>query len=182
MKTTAYVATSLDGYLADSSGGVDWLNEIPNPEQSDYGFEDFMDRIDAILMGSNTFRFVQSLGAWPYKKNVYVLSHSLKEVPPGYEDRIRLARGSIRDVLDRIQKESGPRVYVDGGSVIQSCLAAQCLSELIVTTIPIVLGKGIPLFAPSDQRIPLRHRSTEVLGIGLVKSTYDVHSDPRESP
>ena len=66
MKTIAYIAASLDGYIADKDGGVDWLNSIPNPDQSDYGFEEFMQDVDAILMGANTFKVVQSFGVWFY--------------------------------------------------------------------------------------------------------------------
>ena len=175
MRTVAYIATSLDGYLADADGGVDWLNEIPNPDQSDYGFGAFISGIDAILMGSKTFEFVQSCGQWPFDKIVYVLSSRIKKAPAGLENRVRLVEGRVEDVLARIRNEAGPNIYVDGGKVIQSCLAANCLSELVITTIPIILGKGTPLFAPSDDRTKLTHVSTEVLGVGLVKSTYRVH-------
>ena len=174
MRVVAYIATSLDGFIADSDGGVDWLNEIPNPDQSDYGYSAFIGGIDAILMGSTTFRFVESSGQWPFDKVVYVLSRSIRDVPSGFADRIRLVDGPIEQVLDRIQDEAGPNIYVDGGSVIQSCLAAGCLSQMVITTIPIILGAGIPLFAPSGCRVTLTHMSTEVLGVGLVQSTYRI--------
>lgn len=181
MRTVAYIATSLDGYIADSDGGVDWLNELPNADQSDYGFADFINGIDAILMGSNTFRVVQSFGQWPYSKTVYVLSNSIKHVPSGYEERVQLVSGSIGDVLSRIEHEAGPNVYVDGGNVIRHCLASGLLSELVITTIPIILGKGIALFTPSEHRITLCHMKTEVLGFGLVKSTYGIQQvDPAD--
>lgn len=179
MRTVAYIATSLDGYIADSDGGVDWLNELPNPDGSDYGFGDFINGIDAILMGSNTFRVVQSFGQWPYNKKVYVISNSIKDVPSGYEDRIRLVSGSIKAVLSRIEREAGVNVYVDGGKVIQNCLASGLLSELVITTAPVILGKGIALFEPSENRITLRHVHTEVLGVGLVKSTYGIQQGAR---
>ena len=51
MTNTVYIATSLDGYIADENGGLDWLHSIPNPEGSDFGFAEFMDRIDALVMG-----------------------------------------------------------------------------------------------------------------------------------
>jgi len=174
MNTTAYIATSLDGMIADSDGGVDWLHELPNPDQSDYGFAEFMEGMDAILMGRKTFEVVQSFGEWPYTKPVYVLSHHLKEIPAGYEGRIQLVKGPIREVVWQIEQEAGPNLYVDGGTVIQHCLTSNCLSRLVITTVPILLGKGIPLFAPSDRRVPLQHVQTEILGPGLVKSTYDV--------
>ncbi len=174
MKTIAYIAASLDGYIADPEGSVDWLNAIPNPEQSDYGFADFLSGIDAVLMGRKTFEVVQSFGEWPYSKPVYVISTQLTDIPQGYEGRVQLVSGPLQQILERIEKETGPSIYVDGGTLIRSCLAKKCLSTLILTTVPILLGQGIPLFASSDQRISLTHRETEVLGAGLVKSTYTV--------
>lgn len=65
MQTVVYIAVSLDGYIADENGGVEWLNEIPNPENDDFGFSEFMESVDGILMGRNTFETVVSFGVWP---------------------------------------------------------------------------------------------------------------------
>ena len=50
-----YTATSLDGFIATNDGRIDWLEEIPNPEKSDFGFAAFMKGIDALVMGRKTF-------------------------------------------------------------------------------------------------------------------------------
>lgn len=52
MANIVYIATSLDGYIARKDGNIDWLMEIPNPDKSDFGFSDFMQRIDGIILGS----------------------------------------------------------------------------------------------------------------------------------
>jgi len=172
MTTIAYIAVSLDGYIADRDGGVDWLNAIPNPDQSDYGFSEFMERIDALLMGANTFRVVQSFGVWPYEKPVFVASNSIEEAPDGYEDRITLVRGGLREILADIRASGYETLYVDGGKVIRNCLTEGLLDELIITHIPIILGGGIPLFAELDEAVSLEHKQTDVVGIGLVQSRY----------
>ena len=76
MPNIVYIATSLDGYIADKSGKLDWLHSIPNPDNLDFGFADFMNRIDAIVMGRNTFETVCGFeGMWPYSKRVFVLKN-----------------------------------------------------------------------------------------------------------
>ena len=177
MKVIAYLAASLDGYIADSSGGVDWLNSLPNPDQSDYGFSQFFDSIDAMLMGANTFRTVQSFGDWPYTKPVFVLSRSIKQVPEGFEGKIEIVEGDVIRVLKNLESRGYKNIYVDGGTVVQSCLAQNLLDDLIVTHVPLSLGDGIPLFPKSEHSIRYEHQGTEVLGVGLVKSHYRVQKN-----
>ena len=93
MTNYVYIATSLDGHIATSEGGLDWLNEVPNPEQSDYGFADFMSGIDAIVMGRNTFETVRSFGVWPYERPVFVLSENLPEIPAELAGKAELVGG-----------------------------------------------------------------------------------------
>ena len=47
MECSVYIATSLDGFIARSDGGLDWL---PEPGAEDYGYATFMDGVDAIVM------------------------------------------------------------------------------------------------------------------------------------
>lgn len=174
MKQIAYLAVSLDGYIADTNGSVDWLNNLPKPEGNDFGFSDFLSSIDAILMGANTFRTVQSFGVWPYTKPVFVLSHSIKEIPEGFTDRIKIVKGELKTVLRNMADKGFKNIYVDGGMVVQTCIAQNLLDELIITYAPVSLGSGIPLF-PSGVGIKnYQHLSTEVLGAGFVKSHYRI--------
>jgi dihydrofolate reductase len=181
MKAVAYLAVSLDGYIADKNHGVDWLNEIPNPDQSDYGYAEFMESIDAIVMGTNTFKVVQSFGGWHYEKPVFVASNSIKEVPEGYEDRISLVQGEVREILTGIWNSGYERLYVDGGKLIQNCLKAGILDEMIITRIPIALGGGIPLFVEFENSIKFEHKETKVIGVGLVRSHYLIKEAPDKS-
>ncbi|MES9860480.1 MAG: hypothetical protein ABW157_07580 [Candidatus Thiodiazotropha sp. LLP2] len=66
MTNYIYIAQSLDGYIAGPIGELDWLDEIDNPEQSDFGFSTYMSNIDALIMGRKTYEKVLSFGMWPY--------------------------------------------------------------------------------------------------------------------
>ena len=85
MTNIIYIAASLDGYIATSDGGLAWLEEIPNPDQSDYRFADFMRGIDAIIMGRNTFEKVLTFDRWVYDKPVFVLRTTLTKIPFGFD-------------------------------------------------------------------------------------------------
>ena len=81
MTCYVYIAQSLDGYIAGPNGELDWLYEVENPDDSDFGYAEFIDQVDALVMGRNTFEMVLSFDVWPYTKPVYVASSTLESVP-----------------------------------------------------------------------------------------------------
>jgi len=172
MRNYVYIAASLDGFIATKDGGVDWLNEIPDPEQSDYGYAAFMSTIDAIVMGRNTFEKVLTFGAWPYDKPVFILSNNLKDLPDGLTGKARIIKGEIKELLADLHKQGYANLYIDGGATIQKFLKEDLIDELIVTRIPILLGDGIPLFGKLERSLKFIHNETEVYENDLVKSHY----------
>lgn len=172
-KNTVFIATSLDGFIADKNGGIDWLNTIPNPDNVDMGFVSLFHRLDAIVMGRTTFEKVLSFNVpWPYPCPVIVLSSSLKEIPEGYEDKIILTQGTVDEILDFAHSRGYGRLYIDGGRTIQSFLKADRIDELIISKIPIVLGGGFPLYGALDSSLEFEHVKTEVFLDHIVQSTY----------
>lgn len=172
MTNYIYIAQSLDGFIADKDGGIDWLNEIPRPEGDDFGFAEFISNIDAILMGRNTFEVVLSFGFWPYEKPVFVLSHSLSEVPTHLQEKSKIIHGDLQNVIRQLNDQGYQKLYIDGGKLIQSSLKENLIDELIITTVPILLGEGIPLFTSLQQPIKLTHKETKVFSNGLTMSHY----------
>jgi dihydrofolate reductase len=169
---TVYIATSLDGFIATTEGGLDWLNEFPNPDQDDFGYAEFIAGIDALVMGRKTFEKVLTFGAWSYKKPVFVLSNTLGQLPPGMEGKAEIVSGCLRQLTDRLSERGFKNLYIDGGLVIQSFLAEDLIDELIISRIPILLGDGIPLFGPLRESLEFHHHKTETFGNGIVKSHY----------
>lgn len=147
-KNSVFIATSLDGYISDKNGGIDWLNTIPNPNNDDMGYESFINRIDAIVMGRKTFETVLSFGIdWPYKKPVFVLSQKIKEVPANLKSKVFLLQGTLTEILQHLHDQGFDRLYIDGGTTIRSFLKKDLIDEMILTTIPVLLGGGSPLFS-----------------------------------
>jgi dihydrofolate reductase len=173
MQNMVYIATSLDGYIADRNGRVDWLQLIPNPDHLDFGFIEFLERIDAVVMGRNTFETVHGFeGDWPYTKYVFVLSNSLTALPDKYAGKAELVHGPLSKVLNTIHQRGYTNLYVDGGKTVQSFLKEDLIHEMIITIIPILLGGGIPLFGELSEPLPFDHVKTEVLLDAMVQIHY----------
>ncbi len=169
MANYVYIAASLDGFIATKDGGIDWLSDLPNPDQSDFGYAQFMDGIDAVVMGRNSFEKVLTFGEWHYTKPLFVLSRTLTEVPDHLTDKVEIICESIPELVRNLNQRGFVNLYIDGGTVIQSFLKDDLIDEMIITTVPILLGDGIPLFGRLDKSLSFRHVNTIVYGNGLVK-------------
>lgn len=168
-----FIATSLDGYIADKDGGIDYLNSIPNPDNLDMGYNTFTEKIDAIVMGRATYEKVMSFGIlWPYTKPVFVVSNSFKSLPSELDGKAEIITGTLQDILNRIHARSYSNLYIDGGQLIQSFLKEDLIDEMILTTIPILLGGGIPLFGDLPKSMLWEHIQSEVFLNAITQDTY----------
>lgn len=172
MKTIVYIAQSLDGFIAKKDGDITWLEEFPNPDGSDFGFSDFMKKIDALLMGRNTYEKVLTFGFWPYEKPVYVISNTIKVVPENLEGKVFIVRGEILEILESLENKGLKSIYVDGGKLIQSFLSEDLIDTMIITTMPVILGEGLPLFGSVGRELKWELVESQVLNKYAVKSEY----------
>jgi len=168
-----FIAKSLDGYIADKNGGIDWLNTVPNPENSDLGYENFIKNIDAIIMGRSTFEIVLSFSIdWPYTVPVFVVSNTLKNVPKDYIGKVEIVSGTPTEILKVVHGQGYKHLYIDGGQIVQNFLKEDLIDEISITTIPILLSGGIPLFSELAEEMRFEHVKTKVYLNELVQSDY----------
>jgi dihydrofolate reductase len=195
MKATVYIATSLDGFIARPDGGIDWFDDPP-PEsgadagkpvqkpdepipgdEEDFGFGDFMDTIDYIIMGRNTFDLVLSFGLehWIYgDKPMVVLTSRPLDIPDPISGTVETMNCSPEKVVELLSGRGAGHLYVDGGETVQQFLRAGLIHRLIITRIPVLIGEGISLFGPLEKDIKVKHVNTSELPGGLTKSEYEV--------
>ncbi len=172
MTNSIYLGISLDGYIAGPNGELDWLETVPAPEGDDLGFGEFMAGIDALVMGRNTYETVLGFGEWPYEKPVFVLSRSLTELAPLAKDKAEILHGEPAEIVAALHARGFENLYLDGGITARSFLAADLVDELILTTIPILIGGGIPLFDELPEQLVFELVQSEVLAGQLAKLHY----------
>jgi len=179
MPNFIYIATSLDGFIARQDGSIDWLNHIENPEGSDYGYQDFISEIDAVVMGRGTYEMVVKFGIFPYTCPVFVLSTTLKQLK-AKAGKVTVLSKDPPAIVKELNSMGYRNLYVDGGKTIQGFLHFNLIDEMIITKIPVLLGSGIPLFGRLDHELKFRHIETIIYKNGLVKSHYEKISNKRD--
>lgn len=170
MKTTYYVASSLDGFIAEPDGAVDFLDAIGG-EPDAAAYEQFFAEVDALLMGRRTYDQVLGFGEWPYgDRPCWVMTH--RELGDGVGNVAAIA-GAPQQVHAHIAAQPHQHLWLIGGAD----LAAQFLhhgliDQVVVSLIPIALGQGIPLFSNLPRHI--KFSLTEVIprAHGIVELTY----------
>ncbi|MGG6231509.1 dihydrofolate reductase family protein [Tenacibaculum sp. SDUM215027] len=167
------MATSLDGYIADKNGEIDWLHSIPNPDNDDMGYMEFNKEIDALVMGRKTFETVLRFDFdWPYNKPVFVLSNKLNEIPESLQGKVFLIKGDLVEFLNQIHEKGFDRLYIDGGTTINNFLKADLIDEMILTTIPILLGGGSSLFSELPNQLNFELIKTKTFLNQITQNHY----------
>jgi dihydrofolate reductase len=170
MKISVFIATSLDGFIAREDGALDWL---PPDGGEEHGYTAFIATVDAIVMGRGTYETVLGFDAWPYPgRSVVVLTtRPLKQAPP-HGAKVDVMSGAPHDIVARLAARGMKHLYIDGGITVQRFLEAGLIQRLTITRIPVVLGRGIPLFGPVTHDVWFEHVTTRSYASGLVSSEY----------
>ncbi len=147
-----FIASSIDGFIAGDDNDLSWLPP-PGPDGDDHGYSAFMAGVGALLMGRRTFDVVAAFdGPWPFG-DMPVLVATSSPLPASTAPGVVAVTGDVRAMVDAARHAAGDRdVYLDGGALIRTALDAGLIDDVIVTLVPRVLGRGVPLFAGVERR------------------------------
>ncbi|MFD0898080.1 dihydrofolate reductase family protein [Loigolactobacillus binensis] len=169
-KVILQLATTIDGYIADNNGSVDWIDQTVGFDL-DWGFEQFMAGIDTIIMGATSYHTALTISAeFPYaEKEIYVLTHQKMTPVP----KRHFISGDVVELVRHLRQQTGQAIWIFGGSaVIQPLIAADLIDEYQLFTAPVILGQGVPLFSQLKVPLLLQLKSTTVFGPGVMV-TYE---------
>lgn len=168
-----FIATSLDGFIARPDGDIGWLLQRDDPSE-DHGYGAFIADKDVIVMGRGSYEKVLDFDPWPYDRPVLVLSKQLAgtPVPEALRAKVRFSDAAPAQAMAELEAQGVRRVYVDGGQLVQSFIRAGLVEDMVLTTVPVLIGAGRPLFGtlPRDQDLALV--ASRSFPSGLVQSTY----------
>jgi len=157
LEISYYAATSLDGYIATPDDGLDWLKPFEESGE-DYGYARFYASIDALLMGRKTYEAVQSFIGWPYsgKPSWVFTRHALSRLHPD----VVATSASPLEIVEQLEASGLRHAWlVGGGELAAAFREAGLIDRVIVSVIPVLLGRGIPLFGAGGgfRQLALEH-------------------------
>ena len=165
-EVSLFIATSLDGFIADSEGGVDWLFT-----DQDYGYAAFFATVGALVMGRRTYEQVLGFGDWPYGATPAIV---LTRNPADAADvpSVSFASGQPDDILQGITVAEAKKIWLVGGSEVATAFArAGLIDEVVLSIHPTLLGDGVPLFTGRRPRQDFALADCRSYETGLVQLT-----------
>jgi len=169
-KVILYIAMSLDGYIAKPNDDLSFLSIVEQQGQ-DYGYEEFVNTVDAVIVGRKTYDKVISMGFdFPHAdKDAYIITRK----PRPSIGSIQFYTGDLKALVDRLKSENGKNIFCDGGAeIVNELLIDDLIDEFIISVIPILVGNGIKLFKDSRPEQKLALVSVKSFEKGLIQMHY----------
>ncbi|WP_020606415.1 dihydrofolate reductase family protein [Spirosoma spitsbergense] len=169
-KVILYIATSVDGYIAKPDDDLSFLS-IVEQEGEDYGYADFVESVDTVILGRKTYDWVMThVPEFPHAdKNAYIITRTARPSA----GKTTFYTGSLKDLVSRLKNEQGKNIFVDGGAeIVNELLNDTLLDELIISIIPILVGSGTRLFKDGRPEQVLELVSTKQFDKGLTQLHY----------
>ena len=168
-KIILYIACSLDGFIAAPGDNLDFLSVVEKPGE-DYGYNEFLAGIDTAIMGKRTYDWVKrNAPDYIHEITTYVYTRT----PQPAEGKIIFYSGDLPDLARKLKSEKGKDIFCEGGAAVANILLKQHLiDEIIISIIPVILGKGIRLFTDEGEQGNLRLAWVKEFDTGLVQIKY----------
>ncbi len=172
-QVTLFIAMSLDGYIADRAGNIDWLSgQVPGADDM-VSYQNFIKEIDTVIMGWNTYhQIVSELSPdeWPYHGlKSYVVTH--RQLPSTRE--IQYVNEDVGRLVKTLRSAKGRGIWICGGAqLVNPLISENLIDRYHISVIPTLLGDGIRLFEKRDSELKLQCIATQTYN-GITDLIYE---------
>ena len=172
-KIVLFIAMSLDGYIADTDGGVDWLAGQDYDVEGDDSYAAFVNSVDTVIMGFKTYHQIVtelSPGQWVYDNlQSYVITH--RNCTP--KSNITFVSENPCTLVSGLKQKDGKDIWICGGAdIVHQLMQKELIDKYYISIIPTILGNGIRLFDATDKKTDLRLISSKSSN-GIVELVYE---------
>ena len=170
---TLYISMSIDGYLATEEDDLSFLTAVEQ-EGEDYGYFEFLERVDKYIVGKNTYEVVVKLcdGKFPASDTLDCYVVTSKELQDD-QNGVHFYNGDLKSLVAKLKSEAKKGIYCDGGALlVKSLLEQNLIDEIIISIIPVFLGGGKRLFREGIPEQEWEALPAKTYETGLVQLHY----------
>lgn len=172
-KVILYIAMSLDGFIADENGGVDWLSGQDAQSQDMGTYDEFIKTVDTVILGYKTYNQIVtelSPDVWVYSgMKSYVITHKKLQST----DEIEFTEEDVGSIITDLKEHNGKDIWICGGaSIANQLIKLDLIDKYHISVIPTILGKGIRLFDSNNPQCKLKLISTSNYN-GITDLVYE---------
>ena len=171
-KIVLFIAMSLDGYIADMDGKVDWLAGQDSNVEGDDSYADFINSVDTVIMGWTTYHQIVtdlSPGEWVYDNlQSYVITH--RDCSP--KSNVTFVSENPCTLVNSLKQKNGKDIWICGGAdIVHQLMQNNLIDKYHISVIPTILGNGIRLFDVINRKTDLQ-LITSKSSNGIVELVY----------
>ena len=190
-KIISFMHLSLDGFVAGPNGEMDWIKA--DQEIFDYVGKRISEG-DTALYGRVTYQMMENYwpaagdkpeatrhdiehSKWYNKVHKVVLSKTMKDAGPAGTGRTNttIISDKLPDSINEIKQQSGKEILLFGSpTATHSLIQLNLIDGYWLFVNPIILGRGIPLFADIKNKIKLNLLNTQPFTCGVTELNYTV--------
>lgn len=156
-QTVLFIAVSLDGYIADATGGVNWLYGQGDEAGQEDAYSEFVKTVDTVVMGWTTYHQVSTMlspSEWVYGELMsYVITHR----DQASTENIEFVHKPPSELIRQLKRGAGKDIWICGGAnIVQQLMRDGLIDKFHISIIPTLLGSGIRLFEAFGPEVKLK--------------------------
>lgn len=163
-KVIIHATITLDGFMADPEGGIDWMFGFTAAGEDQAVVDKVMSQLGAVVGGANKDQTVEDDGQ-PYggmlNIPVFLMTHAEHDPIEKNGVTYTFVVDDIAQAVALAKSAAGDKtVSLLGGSISRQCLKLGLVDEIHLDIVPLLLGDGISLFGGLGQRVRLERVHT----------------------
>ena len=179
-KVILSLAVSFDGFIEGPNGEIDW---IVFDQEGGNELNSFLEEIDTIFFGRvsyelwGTYKVTEQSSV--FEKEFYATLDKMdKYVFSSKRDNLEgnpiIIRGDIETLVKDLKEKPGKHIWLYGGAgLITTFMNLGLVDEFRIAIIPVILGKGKPLFKDIARRLRLKLKAIKTSTSGVIMVYYD---------
>ncbi|NMA97441.1 MAG: dihydrofolate reductase [Phyllobacteriaceae bacterium] len=169
-RIVGYIAASLDGFVVDAEGSLDWLFKYNDMDIGEHDYRHFIKGIRTVVMGRGTYDWIAAEQEWAYgEQRAFVVTSRPLDNPIGALE----TRSDVDALIAELRALDDGDVWMLGGGQLQMAFMERgALDELEIYVIPEIIGGGLPLFPATGFRASPELISAKALDMGCVRLHY----------